>query len=107
MYYLDLDINELGLLCSSVKTKSKELNEIYDAVIDSDINMKSHVLSLIASNPNADINLLTKLKDSNDILVRASAIGNINAPKEWRTEGGRLLKQSNIKMTGFDDIFGG
>ena len=107
MYYLDLDINELGKLCSGKKTKAKELNEIYDAVVNSDIQMKYYILSLIASNPNADINLLAKLKDSEDILVRSSAIGNINAPKEWRTEGGRPLKQSNIKMTGFDDIFGG
>lgn len=107
MYYLDLDINELGRLCSSKKTKNKELNEIFDAVINSEIEMKSYVLSLIASNPNANLELLSKLKDSDDILVRSSAIGNPNAPKSWRTEGGRPLKPSNVKMTGFDDIFGG
>ena len=105
MYYLKLNTQELGELCSSKKTKAKELNEIYDAIINSDIEMKSYILSFIASNPNADIKLLEKLKDSDDILVKSSAIGNPKAPKEWRTVGGNPL-DSSIKLTGFKDIFG-
>lgn len=103
--YVEMGIEKLGKLCSAKTTSSNTLQKIYDEVKNSDIKMLPYIKSLIASNKNVSFSLLSTLKDDTDLLVRAAAIDNENAPKEWKTQGGNRLDQS-VHLTGFQDIFG-
>ena len=103
--YTANDFEQLGKLCSSKETTSEKLEEIYaKAELEGDAFQFSYISSIIAANPNASVDLLTKMYNRRDPLTLAAILNNPQFPKNLLYGDTKAIKQSHRKLKEARDV---